>query len=82
MVHDLRGETYILEAINYMWFVCHGFAEPSKYPIEPENIYEKKETDLNFPKWFYSWESVVKEFKADEKLYRKEEALNGELVRL
>lgn len=73
IVQGFRGETYILEAINYMWFVVNGFAEPSKSPIDPDNVYEKKASELNNPKWFYSWESVIKAFKEDERLYRKEQ---------
>ncbi len=74
IVQELCGDTYILEAIDLMWFICHGFAEPSKYPIDHDKIYEKKASELNRPKWVYSWSSVVQEFKSDEKLYEKEES--------
>lgn len=73
IVQDLRNDIYILEAIDYMWFVCHGFAEPSKFPIDLDKVYEKKASELSNPKWFHSWGSVVQAFKEDEKLYRKEE---------
>lgn len=76
IVQEIHGDIYILEAIPYMWFICNGFAEPSKYPIEPENVYETRLDELNNPKLFYKWESVVKAFIADEKLYRKQEQNN------
>lgn len=78
IVQEIHGDIYVLEAINYMWFVCNGLAEPSKEPVEYENVYEVRLNELDNPKLFYKWESVQKAFMEDEKLWKKQERNQNE----
>lgn len=72
IVQEVHGNTYVLEAIPYLWFICHGFAEPEKEPIVSANIYEKTGNELGNHKFYWTWHSVIKELKKDKLFSRKE----------
>ena len=74
IVQEVHGSVYVLEAIPYLWFMI-GAAEPSKYPIDIDNIFEKTLKELNNPKFFYEWASVLKEMKEWHSKKDREEGL-------
>ena len=64
-VHEVIGDVYVLEII------ADG-AEPSEEPVV-EQICEKKLSDIENPRLFYSWLGIASEFVRSEEIRDKQE---------
>lgn len=76
-VHGIYGDKYVLEAISYfdlIYLVSCGY-EPSKEPVL-EMVREKKLSEIENAKPFYSWNGIAAEFirteKERDRQYRQE----------
>ena len=68
-VHEVIGDVYVLESISYfdlIYFISNG-SEPSDEPVV-EQICEKKLSDIENPRLFYSWQGIASEFVRAEKV--------------
>lgn len=72
-LREKHGETYVMEAVPYFWFVYYGTAEPQSSPVDYECIYEKTGDELAGASWVWSWASVLKALAEDERRYKNEE---------
>ena len=73
-VHEVIGDVYVLESISYfdlIYFISNG-SEPSEEPVV-EQICEKKLSDLENPRLFYSWLGIASEFVRSEEIRDKQE---------
>ena len=68
-VHEVIGDVYVLESISYfdLIFIIADGAEPSDKPVV-EQICEKKLSDIENPRLFYSWLGIASEFVRAEKV--------------
>ena len=73
-VHEVIGDVYVLESIFYfdlIYFISNG-SEPSEEPVV-EQICEKKLSDIENPRLFYSWLGIASEFVRSEEIRDKQE---------
>ena len=73
-VHEVIGDVYVLESIFYLdliYFISNG-SEPSDEPVV-EQICEKKLSDIENPRLFYSWLGIASEFVRSEEIRDKQE---------
>ena len=73
-VHEVIGDVYVLESIFYLdliYFISNG-AEPSEEPVV-EQICEKKLSNIENPRLFYSWLGIASEFFRSEEIRDKQE---------
>lgn len=68
-VHGVIGDVYVLESISYLdlIFIIADGSEPSDEPVV-EQICEKKLSDIENPRLFYSWLGIASEFVRSEKV--------------
>lgn len=67
-VHEIIDDVYVLEAISYLdliYFVSEGY-EPSQKPVL-NMICERKLSEIENPRLFYSWMGIASEFIRAEK---------------
>ena len=72
-VHEVIGDVYVLESIFYLdliYFISNG-SEPSAEPVV-EQICEKKLSDIENPRLFYSWLGIASEFVRSEEIRDKQ----------
>ena len=73
-VHEVIGDVYVLESIFYLdliYLISNG-SEPSDEPVV-EQICEKKLSDIENPRLFYSWLGIASEFVRSEEIRDKQE---------
>ena len=73
-IHEVIGDVYVLESISYfdLIFIIADGAEPSEEPVV-EQICEKKLSDIENPRLFYSWLGIASEFVRSEEIRDKQE---------
>ena len=73
-VHEVIGDVYVLESVSYfdlIYFISNG-SEPSD-ELVVEQICEKKLSDIENPRLFYSWLGIASEFVRSEEIRDKQE---------
>ena len=82
-VHEIIGDVYVLEAISYfdLIYLVSGGYEPSQEPVL-DTICERKLSEIENPRLFYSWRGIASEFiRTEEERDRRYRQKRSESIR-
>ena len=82
-VHEIIGDVYVLEAISYfdLIYLVSGGYEPSQEPVL-DMICERKLSEIENPRLFYSWRGIASEFvRTEEERDRRYRQKRSESIR-